>query len=62
MDNREILTCAMCTYPLRDGEINQLRVSKEELKAIRDYQMKKTFDAYSSRTRGVIKCPNQNCT
>ncbi|CAF4935245.1 unnamed protein product [Rotaria sp. Silwood1] len=61
MNNGEILTCALCTNPLRDGELNQLRISNEELRIIRDYQIKKTFDAYSSRTRGIIKCPNQNC-
>ncbi|CAF0935591.1 unnamed protein product [Rotaria sordida] len=61
MNNGEILTCALCTNPLREGELNQLRISNDELKKIRDYQIKKTFDAYSSRTRGIIKCPNQNC-
>ncbi|CAF4730155.1 unnamed protein product [Rotaria sp. Silwood2] len=24
--------------------------------------MRKTFDAYSNRTRGIIKCPNQECS
>ncbi|CAF4747147.1 unnamed protein product, partial [Rotaria sp. Silwood2] len=44
MNNGEILTCALCTNPLKDGELNQLRIPDEELKIIRDYQMKKTFD------------------
>jgi hypothetical protein len=62
MNAGEILTCAICAYPLRDGELNQLRVPYNQLTIIRDYQMKKTFDVYSSRTQGIIKCPNQNCT
>ncbi|CAF0918516.1 unnamed protein product [Adineta steineri] len=62
MNNGEILTCAICTHPLKDGELNQLRIPFEELQKIRDYQMKKTFEVYSSRTRGIIKCPKQNCT
>ncbi|CAM2721844.1 unnamed protein product [Rotaria socialis] len=62
MSNGEILTCAICTNPLRDGELNQLRISKEELKKILEYQMRKTFDAYSNRTRGIVKCPNQECS
>lgn len=62
MSNGEILTCALCTHQLRDGELNQLRISNQELKKIRDYQMRKTFDVYSIRTRGIIKCPNQECS
>jgi aspartate carbamoyltransferase regulatory subunit len=62
MSNGEILTCGLYTNPLRDGELNQLRVSDEEIKKIRDYQMKKTLDAYSNHTHGIIKCPNQNCS
>jgi len=62
MNNGEILICAICTNPLRDEELNQLRIPIEELKKIREYQMRKTFDAYSSCTRGIIKCPKPNCT
>lgn len=56
-----MLTCALCQHLLRDGELNQLRVDEERLKVFRDYQMKKTFELYSNRARGIIKCPNQNC-
>jgi hypothetical protein len=62
MEHGQILTCALCSNPLRDGELNQLRVPFEQIEKIRDYQMRKTFDIYSRRTRGIIKCPNQNCS
>jgi hypothetical protein len=62
MSNGEILTCGLCTNPLQDSELNQLRVSDEQIKIFRDYQMKKTLDAYSNLTRGIIKCPNQKCS
>ena len=61
MTGGEILTCAICPHPLRDGELNQLRVSEDELRTFREYQIRKTFDLYSQRTRGVIKCPQQGC-
>ncbi len=62
MSNGELLTCGLCSTPLRDGELNQLRVSAEERRKFRDYQMKKTLDVYSNHTRGFIKCPNQRCS
>ena len=45
MNNGEILTCPLCTnpFPLRDGEINQLRLPIDELKKIREYQIKKNI-------------------
>ena len=62
MANGEILTCGICSNPLREGELNQLRISPDEIKKFRDYQTKKTLDIYFNQTRGVIKCPNQNCS
>jgi aspartate carbamoyltransferase regulatory subunit len=62
MSNGEMLTCGLCTNPIKDEELNQLRISNEEIKKIRNYQMKKTLDACSNDTRGIIKCPNQNCS
>ena len=62
MANGEILTCGICTHPLREGELNQLRLPREQIKKFQDYQMKKTLDVYSNQTRGVIKCPSQSCT
>ena len=62
MANGEILTCGICSNSLREGELNQLRISSDEIKKFRDYQTKKTLDIYSNQTRGVIKCPNQNCS
>jgi hypothetical protein len=62
MSNGELLTCALCSTPLRDCELDQLRVSAEERKKFQNYQTKKTLDAYSNHTRGIIKCPNQSCS
>jgi aspartate carbamoyltransferase regulatory subunit len=62
MSNDEMLTCGLCTNPIKDEELNQLRISNEEIKNIRDYQMKKTLDVNSNDIRGIIKCPNQNCS
>jgi hypothetical protein len=62
INDGQILTCALCTHLLKDGELNQLKIPNDQLQIIREYQMKKTFDIYSSRTKGIIKCPSQNCT
>ena len=59
--NREILTCALCPFPLKDGELNQLRLPPDELQQIRDHQTKAMFDLYSRRTRGMVKCPREAC-
>jgi hypothetical protein len=62
MNNNEILTCTLCSYPLLYDELRQLRVSSIQRDLFVDYQTQKTFDRYKSDTQGIIKCPNQNCT
>lgn len=61
MADNAFLTCAECPYQLTDGEIKQLRLSDEEIKVYREYQLEKTFSSYTTATQGVVRCPNQGC-
>jgi hypothetical protein len=62
MNDNEILTCSLCSYPLSYDELRQLRVSPIQRDLFIEYQTQKTFDRYTGRTQGIIKCPNRNCT
>jgi hypothetical protein len=61
MINNEILTCGICSYQLPYGELKQLRVSAARRDEFVQYQVQKTFESYAGSTRGVIKCPKQDC-
>jgi hypothetical protein len=60
MNNKEILTCAMCAHQLQDGDIKQLRIPADRKKQFLEYQTQKTFSAYASG-QGIIRCPNKGC-
>lgn len=62
MNNNEILTCILCSYPLSYNEVKQIRVSSIQRDLFVEYQMQKTFERYKNDTRGIIKCPSHNCT
>lgn len=61
MNNGEILKCALCDYQLEHGEINQLRVTREQKKKFHEHQIEKTFSNFINNARGIIKCPNRDC-
>ncbi|CAF3057346.1 unnamed protein product [Rotaria sp. Silwood2] len=61
MDSNEVLTCGICNYQLQDGEINQLRVSRDQKRKFHEYQIQKTFNNFVNNARGLIKCPNRDC-
>ena len=63
INEEQILTCVLCQHLLNDGDLNQLpRLDQQQLKQIKDYQLTKTFDLYSRRTRTILKCPRANCS
>ncbi|CAF3863986.1 unnamed protein product [Rotaria sp. Silwood1] len=61
MNSGEVLTCALCNYQLQDGDINQLRVSRNQKRKFHEYQIQKTFANFVNNARGIIKCPNRDC-
>ncbi|CAF3382163.1 unnamed protein product [Rotaria socialis] len=61
MNSGEILKCALCDYQLEHGEINQLRVAREQKKKFHEHQIEKTFSNFINNARGIIKCPNREC-
>ena len=61
MTNNEILTCGTCNYQLQEGELRCLRVPDDRKRQFVEHQTKMTFHAYTTGTRGIIKCPNQGC-
>lgn len=59
----ELLICVLCREPLKEVDIDQLDFENvKDLNKFRQYQSKKLFDTYSKQTRGIIQCPNRDCS